>query len=272
MADSQRNIMTSRLTTRVRAGRIGSGTVNLQSNRPSREEVQSQDQVARTFNYFDFLCAAASEYCLGIVKPHLVGKKILEVGPADGHMTHGLVKDFNLTLVEPSETFCQQLRQSFPRAKVICSLVEDFDPPERFDNILLCHLLDNVRDPQQVVRMAARWLSPGGKVVAISSNRDSLHRQAAVRMGLLSAVNAFSERDRAQGKRRIFSREEFRQLFSNVGLEVEIFGGYWLKPLSNRQIQEQWTPEMIQAFFALGEHYPEIAAEMCLVARFHPSE
>jgi 2-polyprenyl-3-methyl-5-hydroxy-6-metoxy-1,4-benzoquinol methylase len=232
----------------------------------SSEEVQWQEQVARTFDYFEGVCAAAAEYSLGIVKRHLVGKRILEVGPADGHMTRGLVKDFDFTLVEPSVTLCQKLRQRFPRAQVITTLVEDFVPSERYDSILLCHLLDHVRDPEQVVRLAGSWLSPGGKIIAIAPNRESLHRQAAVRMGLLPAVNAFSERDQVQGKRRIFSRDEFRRLFSSAGLEIEFFGGYWLKPVSNRQIEQQWTPDMIDAFFALGEQYPEIAAEMCLVA------
>ena len=239
----------------------------MQPYRSSSEEVQWQEQVARTFDYFDGVCEAAAEYSLGIVKRHLVGKRILEVGPADGHMTRSLVNDFDLTLVEPSETICEKLRQCFPQAQVIRTLVEDFIPSERFDNILLCHLLDHVRDPEQVVRMAGSWLSPGGKIIAIAPNSESLHRQAAVRMGLLPAANAFSERDQVQGKRRIFNREEFRRLFSDAGLEIEFFGGYWLKPVSNRQIEQQWTPEMIDAFFALGERYPEIAAEMYLVAR-----
>lgn len=240
----------------------------MESQRSSREEVEWQEHVARTFDYFDGVCASAAEYSLGIIKRYLSGKKILEIGPADGYMTRGLANDFDLTLVEPSETLCQKLRLLFPQARVINSLVENFTPSECFDGILLCHVLDHVRDPQEIVRRAAGWLNSGGKIIAIAPNSDSLHRQAAVQMGLLPAANAFSERDQTQGKRRIFNREEFRHLFSNAGLNIEFFGGYWLKPLSNRQIEEQWTPEMIAAFFALGERYPEIAAEMYLVA--HP--
>lgn len=237
----------------------------MQIQRSSSDELQWQEHVARTFDYFDGVCEASTQYALGIVKRYLTGKSILEIGPADGHMTCGLVKDFHLTLVEPSVTLSQKLRESFPQAKVVATLAEEFAPSERFDNILLCHMLDHVRDPQAIVHRAATWLNPGGKMIAISPNSNSLHRQAAVLMGLLPAANAFSERDQIQGKRKIFNRQEFGQLFSDAGLKIDFFGGYWLKPLSNQQIEQQWTPEMINAFFALGERYPEIAAEMCIV-------
>ncbi len=238
----------------------------MQTQRSSSEEVQWQEHVARTFDYFDGICAAAAEYSLGIIKRHLTGKTILEVGPADGNITRGLGDAFEFTLVDPSETLCEKLRRAFPRANVVSNLVEEFMPSQPFDNILLCHVLDHVRDPQKVVRLAASWLNPHGKIIAISPNSESLHRQAAVQMGVLPDANAFSERDQIQGKRKIFNRQEFGQLFSNAGLRIDFFGGYWLKPLSNRQIEEQWTPEMINAYFTLGERYPEIAAEMCLVA------
>jgi hypothetical protein len=37
--------------------------------------------------------------------------------------------------------------------------------------------------------------------------------------------------------------------------------------VSNRQLEETWTPEMIEAAMAVGERYPDIAAEIYVVAR-----
>ena len=38
--------------------------------------------------------------------------------------------------------------------------------------------------------------------------------------------------------------ETFRQCFGQSGMEIEFFGGYWLKPVANGQIEGSWTPEM----------------------------
>lgn len=43
-------------------------------------------------------------------------------------------------------------------------------------------------------------------------------------------------------------------------------GGYWFKPLSDSQIEKDWTQELIQAFLMLGEEYPDIAGEIYLIA------
>jgi hypothetical protein len=72
--------------------------------------------------------------------------------------------------------------------------------------------------------------------------------------------------DRHHGHRRVFDPTSFRAAFSGAGLNIEHFGGYWLKPLSNAQIEKSWTPEMLSAFMTLGEKYPEIAAEIYVVA------
>ena len=47
---------------------------------------------------------------------------------------------------------------------------------------------------------------------------------------------------------------------------MQSFGGYWLKPVSNRQVEELWTPAMPEALVTLGDRYPDIAAELYVVA------
>ena len=64
----------------------------------------------------------------------------------------------------------------------------------------------------------------------------------------------------------VSSPESFRAQFTAAGLKVEHSGGYWIKPLSNAQTDEWFTDEMIDAFLALGERYPDIAAEIYVVA------
>ena len=39
-----------------------------------------------------------------------------------------------------------------------------------------------------------------------------------------------------------------------------------MKPLSNGQLEAQWTAPMIDAFMQLGERYPDIAAEIYVIA------
>jgi hypothetical protein len=75
-----------------------------------------------------------------------------------------------------------------------------------------------------------------------------------------------NDMDRHHGHRRVFNPETFRQAFTQAGLNIEIFGGYWLKPVSNKQIEDNWTPEMLDAFMQLGERYPDVAGEIYVIA------
>ena len=206
-------------------------------------------------------------YSFRIFERYLRGDSILEMGPAEGVMTALLAKTGKtLTVVEGSSAFCEALSARFPTAQVVQSLFEDFAPDRRFDNIVLGHVLEHVEDPIRIVRDAGTWLAPGGRILAAVPNSRSLHRQAAVLMGLLLAEDALNELDLHHGHRRVFNPESFRHCFIAAGLDVEIFGGYWLKPVSNRQIEHDWTPDMLAAYMRLGERYPDIAAEIYVIA------
>jgi hypothetical protein len=103
-------------------------------------------------------------------------------------------------------------------------------------------------------------------ILSAVPNKNSIHRQAAVKMGLLSKLDDFSEKDKRHGHRRVFGYDSFAEIFNRAGLRIAANGGYWLKPLSDAQIESSWTDSMIEAFFYLGELYPDIAAEIYVAA------
>ncbi|ABQ27353.1 class I SAM-dependent methyltransferase [Geotalea uraniireducens] len=218
--------------------------------------------------YSSGVMSTAISYCFKIVSRFINGESILEMGPAEGVMT-GLLATLNkkMAIVEGSSLFCDDLRKRFPQAEIVNALFEEFNPSVKFDTIILGHVLEHVNDPVDILSRAKMWLKPDvGRIFAAVPNAHSLHRQAAVVMGILTAEDSLNEMDVHHGHRRVFNPESFRDAFYVAGLNIEVFGGYWLKPVSNKQIEDNWTPQMLDAFMQLGERYPDIAGEIYIVA------
>jgi len=231
------------------------------------EEKERVDVIAARSRYAEGLNTQTTQYSFRIFERYLQPGSLLELGPAEGVMTECLYGKFHdYSAVEGSALFCESLRERFPRLNVIHALFEEFRPEKRYDNILLGHVLEHVKDPVQILSQAKEWLAPGGRIMAAVPNARSLHRQAAVIMGLLKQEKELNDNDLYHGHRRLYDPESLRADFIAAGLKIEHFGGYWIKPLSNRQIEQTWTREMVHAFMLLGERYPEIAAEIYLIA------
>ncbi len=233
----------------------------------SKSELERLQEIAKDSWYAKGVSTKMVEYSFEVFSRHIEGGAVLEMGPAEGVMTPLLLKKADsLTLLEGAEHFCHDLAKRYPSARVVHSLFEDFKPAHQFDRIVLGHVLEHVEDPVAILARASSWLSPGGKMIAAVPNAFSIHRQAAVLMGLLPTEHSLNEMDRHHGHRRVFAPADFKAAFLKAGLSIDYFGGYWLKPLSNAQTEKSWTPEMLSAFMALGEKYPEIAAEIYIVA------
>lgn len=196
------------------------------------------------------------------------GSSCLELGPAEGTFSQILARRFDdLTLVDGSERFCAILRERLPGADVVHALFEDYRPARRFDTIVLGHVLEHVDEPPALLRQVREWLEPGGRLFAAVPNARSIHRQAAVLMGMLGEEHELNETDHKLGHRRVYDPESFRAEFHAAGFTIEVFGGFWLKPVSNAQIEASWTAEMLDAYLRVGERYPDIAAELYVIAR-----
>ena len=233
------------------------------------DENDRLERISNVSLYAAGVAPDAMKYSFKIAERYLVSGSLLEMGPAEGVMTELLAKTGKkMTLVDGSASFCESLRKRFPQANVVHALFEGYQPGELFDNIILGHVLEHVQDPVDILSRAKQWLKPGtGRLFAAVPNSRSLHRQAAVIMGMLPQEDALNELDIHHGHRRVFNPETYRNAFYQAGLRVEIFGGYWMKPVSNKQIEDNWTPQMLEAFMQLGERYPDIAGEIYVVAR-----
>ncbi len=241
----------------------------MQDTNETTTEYDRLERIANVSLYTADTGKATIEYSFKILKRYLSGKNLLELGPAEGLMTELLAATgLSLTIVDGSALFCDNLRKRFPQAKIVHSLFEEFEPDagQKFDNIVLGHVLEHVNDPVKILSAARKWLADGGRIFAAVPNARSIHRQAAVIMGLQPSEHSLGKLDVHHGHRRVFDPETFRAVFYQSGLKPEIFGGYWLKPLSNAQIERDWTPEMLEAFMQMGERYPDIAGEIYILA------
>lgn len=231
------------------------------------DELDRLERIAVDSRYAAGVNADSIRYSFRVFERFLRGGSILEMGAAEGLMSELLAGTGKaLTIVEGSHAFCESLARRFPAAHVAHSLFEAFAPQCKYDNIVLGHVLEHVDDPVAIVRKAAGWLAPAGRVLAAVPNSQSLHRQAAVLMGLLASASSLNEVDLHHGHRRVFDPPSFRQCFLDAGLAIEVSGGYWLKPLSNAQIESTWSAQMLEAFMQLGERHPEIAGEIYVIA------
>lgn len=230
--------------------------------------MKSLDEVAKTSLYTTKTGSATIIHSYEIFLRYAVmGGSVLELGPAEGLMTERLLNEFSdVTVVEGSSEFCKLLLEKFDDLEVIHSFFEDFNSQKTFDNIILGHVLEHVDDPLLVLKHIKKFLSPGGIIFCAVPNSASLHRQAAVLLGLLETEASMSELDIHHGHQRVFNPSLLKDVFSSADLSIKNFGGYWLKPVSNAQIEESWTSEMLGAFMILGERYPEIAGEIYVVA------
>ena len=204
------------------------------------------------------------------IKPHLQGPRGLELGPAEGLMTQMLVDDFSeLTVVDGAAELLARI-PSLPTLTRVHALFEEFEPPTPFDTIVMDHILEHVEDPNALLGRARGWLAAAGRIVVGVPNGHSFHRLAGVKMGLLREPCALNERDRTLGHRRVYTRQTLFAALEAAGLRPTAWGGVFFKPLSNQQIQDHWTEQMIEGFYELGKDFPEQANELFAVCEGRP--
>ncbi|MFC2080833.1 class I SAM-dependent methyltransferase [Bacteroidota bacterium] len=200
------------------------------------------------------------------IKPLLTGDTCLEMGPAEGIMTNLLIKEFiELDVLDASQTLLDQID---PRDNLrkFCRCFENFEADRLYDTIIMDHVLEHIKNPILVLKKVKGWLKPTGVLIAGVPNADSIHRLAAVKMGLLANKYSLNERDKKLGHYRVYDFKLLNEHLTKAGFNITTNGGVFLKTLSYAQLQEQWDQNIIKAFIELGKDFPTIAAEIFVVA------
>lgn len=198
------------------------------------------------------------------------GRTCLELGCADGQSLAPLLARFDeVVAVDGSAKLLASLRESIDakHLTLVHSMFESLALARKFDTVILGHVLEHVDDPRRVIRVAMRHLVPSGVLVADVPNANSIHRRIGVKLGMIGKVTDLNDADRSIGHQRVYTPERFRREFTSLGLRVVHAGGFFLKPLSNAQMDAMLDERQLAAFLELGKDLPELAAEIYVVCR-----
>lgn len=206
-------------------------------------------------------------YSYKALRPFFRGKTCLELGSADGQMTQYLVQDFSkVVAVDGSEKFIDDLKKKdIANLIPVCSLFEEFEYSEKFDTVIMAHILEHVDNPVEIISIGKKFLKQDGVLLIDVPNAKSFHRLAAVEMGLLKAIDELNETDNLLGHRRVYTSELMRDHIKQAGLKPVHWGGHFLKTVSNKQMEESWNQQMMDAYFEVGKRFPDNCAEIYFV-------
>ncbi len=193
--------------------------------------------------------------------------RVLELGYGDGLVTAALANaGCELTVLEGAATLVDRARRAHPDVKCVHSLFEDFRADLAYDFILASHVLEHVDDPPAILRLITSWLAEAGKIVIVVPNRNSLHRQLAVAMGLQPQLDTLSKRDLLVGHQRVYSLQALESDVRHAGLMPLESAGFFLKVLPNSMMLE-YSRELLWGLNEISPLLPkDLLANIAVIA------
>ncbi|HYH43345.1 MAG TPA: class I SAM-dependent methyltransferase [Burkholderiales bacterium] len=216
-----------------------------------------------------FIEDICQEYCCDWLETLIApADHVIELGYGEGITLERLApRAASYTVVEGADRLVALMRARHPGVDAVQALFEDHVPDEPCDKLLALHVLEHVDDPVRLARHFRGWLKPGGELLVVVPNRQSLHRQLAVLMGLQPELDTLSPRDRLVGHQRVYDLPTLERDLRDAGFETVERRGFFLKTLPNAMMLGH-SPELIQALNRIGDTLPpELMANLAIRAR-----
>lgn len=196
--------------------------------------------------------------------------RVLEMGYGTGLVTGELLAlGVGIEVIEGSPKLCKVARAAHPQLVVHEALFESFVPASAYDAVLALHIAEHVDEPVALFAQVGRWLMPGGAIVVVVPNAQSLHRRLAVRMGLQTKLDDLSPRDHLVGHQRVYDLPRLQADLAAAGFTPTESFGYQLKTVPNGMMGD-WPAELHTALVDISEELaPELLANIGVRAVWH---
>lgn len=201
------------------------------------------------------------------IKKYFKGTNCLEIGIAEGQMTELLIKEFKkLTVLEGSDNLLSKVK-NYKNLTKVNSLIENYSTNLKFSTIILDHVLEHVKYPDKILKKIYTLLDKNGVFIVGVPNADSLHRLIAVEMGILKKKKSLNNSDLKLGHRRVYTKEDLRNVLKKNKFKIKKFEGIFLKVFSNNQIERFFDKKMINGFYRIGRKFPQHCADICFICK-----
>jgi ribosomal protein S18 acetylase RimI-like enzyme len=222
---------------------------------------------------FDF--DVMHHYMIESFKPHFVKGNCLELGSFKGDFTKRLIPYFDdITCVEASDEAIKISKQNLEdNITYYNSLFENVELPERYDNIILTHVLEHIDDPVGLLsRIKNEWLSEDGKLFLVCPNANAPSRQIAVKMGLIPYNSAITPAEAEHGHKITYTLDTLERDTKLGGLNAIHRSGIFFKALANFQWDQLLNTDIISkeyldGCFQLGQQYPNLCSSIMLICK-----
>ena len=235
-------------------------------------QAELKDTADRKYSY-NFDLEVMHPFMIRSFQPFFRPGNALELGCHEGRFTKRLRSYFeDLTCVEVADQALTVAKSSLDKdVKFISGLFESVNLNQRFDNIILTHVLEHLDDPVKVLRrINEEWLTDSGRFFLVCPNANAPSRQIAVKMGLISHNSAVTPAERQHGHHITYTLDTLERDARAAGLEVVYRTGIFFKALANfqwdRLLQTDIiSPEYLEGCYQLGHQYPDLCSSIFLL-------
>jgi trans-aconitate methyltransferase len=204
-----------------------------------------------------------SHVAIDVVKEFIrPGDRVAELGCSTGLMTEVLAgRGAQVEGIEQSSIYLKRAEaRNLQGVEWRCQNLDEWVPKnESYEHVVAANVLHEVGDPVQVLSRVRSGLVSGGLVHVTLQNPESIHRLAALDMGLIADLHQVSQRGEAYGTRSLWTVDEFIALARDCGLRCLFWRGLALKPFPNIEM-ERLAREVLEGLQAVSLRLSGISA------------